>query len=161
MTKASNSLLLATGLILLGVGSSVACARPVAMVSAPAPIGLDAWEHDHPEASRELGAWVKAHPHAARKLFGWDAHHPERSKAFVTWAITQRGEGIGAFAQTHPRWESFDELMLHHRPAANAFIGWCRRHPGAAEALMNHPGGLDWVGRHLYAGSWDLATPPR
>jgi hypothetical protein len=33
-------------------------------------------------------------------------------------------------------------------------MDWCRRHPEAAEALMSHPGGLDWAGRHIYASQW-------
>lgn len=151
-----KTFVLAGGLAAL---SSLACARPlVAAPVAPGPGGLEAWERHHPEASRELGAWVKAHPHAARKLFAWDAGHPERSREFVTWAITHPGEGVGLFAGTHRGWRTFDDLVLNHRPAANDFIAWCRRHPRAAEALMNHPGGLDWAGRHLYAGFWSLET---
>lgn len=134
--------------------TSFACARPAVVVAAPGPGGLEAWEHNHPEAARDLGVWVRTHPDAAKKFFAWDSHHPERSHAFVTWAIAHPGEGIPAFSATHPRWEHFDDIMLNHAPAANAFIGWCRRHPQAAEALMSHPGGLDWAGRHLYGASW-------
>jgi hypothetical protein len=44
--------------------------------------------------------------------------------------------------------------MRDHQPAANAFMGWCRHHPEAAEKLMSHPGGLNWAGHHLYAAYW-------
>jgi hypothetical protein len=132
--------------------SGIACAHP-AMVAMHEPGGLQAWENHHPEASRELGAWVSGHRDAARKFFEWDARHPERSHEFVTWAITHRGEGIEAFAMTHRGWEFFDEIMLKHKPAANDFIGWCRHHPDAAEELMNHPGGLDWAGHHLWGAT--------
>jgi hypothetical protein len=142
------SLALASGLLIL---AGTACARPMHAQVAP---GLEGWERTHPEASRELGAWVREHPDAARKFFEWDAAHPERAHAFVTWSITHKGEGIRAFAETHPGWEHFDVIMRDHQPAANAFMGWCRRHPEAAEALMSHPGGLNWAGHHLYATYW-------
>jgi hypothetical protein len=29
-------------------------------------------------------------------------------------------------------------------------MAWCRRHPPAAQALMNHPRALEWVGHNLY-----------
>ncbi len=135
--------------------ASTACARP-AVVGVREPGGLEAWEYNHPEASRELGRWVKRHPAAARKFFEWDARHPARSHAFVTWSIHHPDEGIRVFASRHPRWEHLDDLMIHHAPAANALMGWCRRHAPAAEALMQHPGGLDWAGHHLYAGLWTM-----
>lgn len=143
------SLILAGGLLIL---AGTACARP--MPAAHAQPGLEGWERAHPEASRELGAWVRQHPDAARVFFDWDAAHPERAHEFVTWTITHRGEGIRAFADTHRGWGQFDLIMRDHQPAANAFMGWSRHHPEAAEALMNHPGGLNWAGHHLYASNW-------
>jgi hypothetical protein len=125
------------------------------------PPGLDAWSKNHPEASRELGTWVRDHPEAARLFFEWDGTHPERSKEFVTWAITSPGAPIQAFISTHPGWPLFDRIVGSHRPAANAFLAWSRRHPRAAEALMNHPGGLRWAGDHLYAEYWSLERPRR
>ncbi len=125
------------------------------------PPGLDMWSRNHPVASRELGGWVKGHPRAARLFFEWDGTHPERSHAFVTWAITHPAQPIRAFIATHPGWPTFDQIAASHRPAANAFMGWCRRHPRAAEALMNHPGGLRWAGDHLYAEYWALKRPLR
>ena len=38
-------------------------------------------------------------------------------------------------------------------------MAWCRRHPRAAEELMNHPRGLEWAGHHLYAEHWELKHP--
>ena len=142
-------LALAAGLLIL---AGTACARP--MVAAQSAPGLEGWERTHPEASRELGAWVHGHPDAARQFFEWDAAHPERAHAFVTWSITHPGEGIRAFAETHRGWEAFDVIMRDHQPAANTFMAWCRRRPEAAEALMNHPGGLNWAGHHIYASYW-------
>ncbi|MGZ3459584.1 MAG: hypothetical protein ACXU86_13910 [Archangium sp.] len=112
------------------------------------PAGIEQWNANHPEASRELCVWVSGHPDAARRLFDWEAHHPDGAHEFVSWAITHPGEGIGAFVSAHPHWSDFDFITETHRPAANAFIAWCRRHPRAAEALMNHPGGLEWAARH-------------
>jgi hypothetical protein len=123
------------------------------------PPGLEQWSRNHPEASRELGLWVRNHPDAARKFFEWDSTHPARSKEFVTWSIMNRAQPIDTFIATHLNWQYFDEIAAHHRPAANAFMDWCRRHPEAAEALMNHSGGLRWAGDHLYAEYWSLERP--
>jgi hypothetical protein len=125
------------------------------------PAGLDQWSRNHPQASRELGNWVQNHPDAARQMFEWDGTHPERSHEFVTWAIVNRGAPIQAFISTHPGWPMFDQIVAAHRPAANAFMAWCRRHPQAAEALMSHPSGLRWAGEHLYAEHWALKHPNR
>ena len=125
------------------------------------PRGLEAWQRHHPEASRELGDWVRAHPAAAERFFTWDGRHPARAKAFVTWAIAYPRLGIDAFVLEHRGWPIFDEIALHHRPGAEAFLAWTRRHPRAAEALMNHPGGLEWAGKHLYADAWHLEHPNR
>jgi hypothetical protein len=114
------------------------------------PVPLERWAEVHPEAARELGDWAHAHPQAAQRFFEWDAHHPEKSHEFVTWTITHPAQGIDAFISTHPRWPFFDKSMAKHRPAAEAFMAWCRRHPPAAEALMNHPRALEWAGHNLY-----------
>jgi len=114
------------------------------------PVALERWAEVHPEAARELGDWAHAHPQAAQRFFEWDGHHPEKSHEFVTWTIMHPAQGIDAFIATHPRWPFFDEIMAKHRPAADAFMAWCRRHPPAAEALMNHPRALEWAGHNLY-----------
>ena len=67
----------------------------------------------------------------------------------VVWAITHPGENIDFFISQHPGWADFDGLAVTHRPAADAFIQWCRRHPEASQELMDHPNGLHWAGNHL------------
>ena len=62
------------------------------------------------------------------------------------------------FVATHRGWPVFDEIMERHRPAAETFMAWSRRHPQAAEALMNHPHGLEWAGHHLYAADWHMVN---
>lgn len=130
---------------------------PLAVLAEPP--GLDMWSKNHPQASVELGNWVRNHPQAARLFFEWDGTHPVRSREFVTWAIRHPVAPIQAFISTHPGWPLFDEIVASHRPAANTFMDWCRRHPQAAEALMFHPGGLRWAGEHLYAEYWSLERP--
>jgi hypothetical protein len=125
------------------------------------PPGLEVWQRNHPEASEELGIWVKDHPDAASKLFEWDAAHPFKSKEFVTWTITHPGQPLEDFVVKHRGWAFFDTLVERHRPATEAFMGWTRRHPRAAEALMNHSGGLAWAGEHLYRASWHMERPAR
>jgi hypothetical protein len=117
---------------------------------------IESWADHHPQASQELGQWVQGHPQAARMFFEWDAHHPERAREFVTWTIYHPNQPIEGFAATHPGWRYFDTITLQHRAGADAFMAWCRRHPQAAERLMNHPGGLNWAGHHLYASSWHM-----
>jgi hypothetical protein len=125
-------------------------------LAAAEPAGLEQWNESHPDAARELGAWVKSHPDAAARFFEWDGNHSERSKLFVTWAIARPGQSIDAFARDHPGWPLFDVIMEKRRPAAEALTAWVRRHPRAAEALMNQPRGLQWAGDHLYQDYWHL-----
>lgn len=128
---------------------------------APGEEAIEQWDKRHPEAARELGAWVKAHPEAAELFFEWDAHNTARAHELVTWAIRHPGDNIDVFVMEHRGWEYFDKIMEHHRPAAEAFLGWARRHGQAAEALMSHPGGLGWAGDHLYAADRRMDHPRR
>jgi hypothetical protein len=137
---------LSIGWVLLACSGCVVRAAPG---PAPSAASIEQWNVNHPEAARDLCAWVRTHPDAAHQFFEWDAHHPDRSHEFVTWAITHPGENIDWFVQQHPGWQTFDVMTETHRPAANSFIVWCRRHPRAAEALMDHPRGLEWAGNHL------------
>ena len=122
---------------------------PVAALDAP----LEQWSTNHPEAARELGEWVNGHRPAARLFFEWDGHHPDKAHEFVTWSIANPAGGVDGFVLTHQGWRYFDKIALEHGPAADALMAWCRRHPQAAEALMSHPRGLVWAGKHLYAES--------
>jgi hypothetical protein len=65
------------------------------------------------------------------------------------------------FVVGHRNWEYFDKISESHRPAAEAFLAWARRHPEAAEDLVGHPGGLAWAGDHLYAAEWHMDHPHR
>jgi hypothetical protein len=119
----------------------------------PQPSGerqMENWNSRHPEAARELCNWVGTHPEAANHFFEWDASHPERAREFVTWTIAHPpAEGINVFVVEHRAWSEWDWISEQHHPAANAFMGWCRRHPRAAEDLVNHPAGLRWAGHHF------------
>lgn len=133
-----------------------ALALGASSVARAEPPGLERWQEHHREAARELGEWVRTHPEAAERFFDWDGHHTERSREFVWWAIEHPGEPIEAFTRTHRGWPEFDFIMERHRPASEAFLGWARRHPEAARELMNHPGGLEWAGHHLYKDYWHM-----
>ena len=123
---------------------------PPPVSASPEPVPLERWAEHHPQAARELGDWAHTHPQAARRFFEWDGHHPERAHEFVTWTVTHPAEGLDTFVRTHPGWPFLNEAMARHRPAAEAFMAWCRRHPPAAEALMHHPRGLEWAGHNIY-----------
>jgi hypothetical protein len=142
----------------LAIVGGAGCAAPTAVVAPPPAAGIESWSQRFPPASQALGEWVRLHPQAAGLFFKWDGAHPERAKEFVTWAILYPGQPIGVFVAAHPGWPVFDQIAMNHRPAAEAFMGWCRTHPRAAEALMNHPRGLEWAGHHLYATYWTLET---
>ena len=140
--------------LLLLMGCAVSA--PPHASAVPPSVSIERWADNHPEASRELGMWVRKHPAAARRFFEWDGTHPERSKIFVTWTITHPERGIDTFVELHPNWPVFNEIMERHRPAALSFMAWCRRHPAAAEAIMNHPRGLQWASTHLYRASREM-----
>ncbi len=127
-----------------------AAAPPPAYTPNSGPMPLEQWAQNHPDAARELGDWARTHQQAARRFFEWDSRHPDKSHEFVWWTIANPMLNLDAFVATHPGWPFFNEVMQRHRPAADAFMFWCRRHPPAAQALMNHPGGLAWAGHHVY-----------
>jgi len=122
----------------------------------PREASIERWADNHPEASRELGVWVRTHQQAGPVFFEWDSQHPARAQQFVIWTVRHPSEPIEAFTSTHPRWPGFEKIMETHRPATQAFMDWCRRHPAAAEALMRHPGGLHWAGHHIFKAEWHL-----
>ncbi|MGD0584482.1 MAG: hypothetical protein ABSA86_01725 [Oryzomonas sp.] len=124
----------------------------------PQEVAIERWADNNPEAAAELGNWVKNHPQAARKFFDWDGTHPDQSKIFVFWAISHSRESIDVFLSQHHDWAYFNELIKQHRPAAKAFINWCRHHTQASDELINHPGGLQWAGNHLYKAFWDMTA---
>lgn len=110
--------------------------------------GLEQWNANHPEAARDLCVWAHNHPDAARRFFTWDGDHPGRTLEFVNWTLANPGRGIDGFVSTHPTWAGFDFMSETHHPAANAFMGWVRQHPEAAQRLMMHPRGLEWASAH-------------
>jgi hypothetical protein len=142
--------------ILLLFGCVAAVPPPDATSAARGAVVIDRWSDRYPEASQALGDWVARHPAAARKFFEWDSNHTGRAHDFVTWTIFNRNRSIDEFVRAHPQWPVFQEIMDRHRPAAESFANWCRHFPDAAESLMNHPGGLDWAGRHLYRAYWQM-----
>jgi|SRR5579872_2873766 len=155
MTKQNSRVraILAVPFVVLVAVAACATSRAPAHAPPPpaaGPVSIERWSDAHPQASRELGDWARGHEAAARRFFEWDGHHPERSHEFVTWTITHPRENIDGFVAMHRGWPYFDEIAERHRPAADAFMFWCRRHPQAAESLMDHPRGLEWVGHHLY-----------
>lgn len=116
----------------------------------PAEEKIESWADNHPRAASELGEWVNTHKEAAQAIFKWDSKHPEQSKLFVTWVISHLGKKIDVFTEDHEEWRSFIKLIESHHDAVSSFVVWCRYHPKATAALMQHPGALHWVGKHLY-----------
>jgi hypothetical protein len=117
---------------------------------------LKKWADNHPKASKALGEWVKNRPKAAAKLFEWNGKHPEKSFDFVKWAITHPKKDAGDYIQANTGTPVLNDLIKDHRPATNEFMDWCRTYPDAAKGLMQHQGGLQWAGEHLYKALWQL-----
>ena len=118
------------------------------------PAGLETWATRRADASRTLGAWVHENPEAAKSLFDFDAARPERCREFVRWALTDRVDDVSVFTSQHPDWSWFDNHASQFRLGMDRFVQWARSHPAAAQELVAQPGGLRWVGDHLYASEW-------
>lgn len=52
----------------------------------------------------------------------------------LAWAIYHPYQNIDGFVATHPGWAGIDDILLRHRPAAEDFLVWCRRHPAEGGA---------------------------
>jgi hypothetical protein len=115
---------------------------------------IESWATTHTDAAQALRAWVHENPDAARNIFSFDTKRPARTKALVLWAVHHPSDDVMVFAGMHPGWEWFGATMSKYRAGADQFLAWARAHPQAAEELMGHPGGLRWVGDHLYAAEW-------
>ncbi|HKB77935.1 MAG TPA: hypothetical protein VKC58_15135 [Myxococcales bacterium] len=123
-------------------------ALPLCLVAAAA-VPLTEWKLHHPDAARALASWIRKDPRAAQKLFTWDGLHPEQTKALVDWAIQKPDEDVVAFHTKHQDWPEFQDLLDKHHDALNDFAGWARRYSDAAKALMEHPRGLEQIGKQL------------
>ena len=157
--NASTLFRLVLGLATIGLAVGCSHARRAPPSSgARGHDAIESWERRHPAAAKDLGNWVHEHPQAAERIFMWDSHHPGAAESFVEWSLAKPSADIDDFAGTHHSWEEFNALMEHHRPAANAFMAWCRRHPEASRELMHYPAGLHWAGTHLYHSYWDMKT---
>lgn len=133
------------------IGSAIAAPPPPVTVSSIAEEKIETWADNHPRAANELGIWVNTYKEAAHQLFKWDFRHPEQTKLFVTWVNTHQGKGIDAFTAKHSDWNRLNRMVMCHNSALVGFVVWCRFHPKATAALMQHQRALHWVGRHLYA----------
>src|SRR5215472_9686848 len=98
---------------------ALALALPLTAHAAGEPEGLEHWQANHPEASKELGDWVKAHPEAAKLFFEWDGKHPGKSEAMVKWAIAHPGEGVDKYVAEHKGEPYLDKFMENHKVAAD------------------------------------------
>jgi hypothetical protein len=131
------------------IGSAIAA--PLSLVTTEEKI--ETWAGNHPRAASELGAWVDIYKEAARQLFKWDSKHPEQTKLFVTWVNTHQGKGIDVFTAQHTDWNRLNRIIASQSTALSDFVVWCRFHPKATAALMQHQRALHWVGHHLYAST--------
>jgi hypothetical protein len=123
------------------------------------PPHLEHWSEAHADASRALGEWIRQYPRAARAIFEWDAHNAEHPTAFVHEVANRPEETLDQYIHDHPDVHGFDSWAEANRPATEAFMAWVRQFPQAANALMEHHGGLAWAGEHIYSFDWHLEHP--
>jgi hypothetical protein len=135
------------------IESVVAAPLPSPATASVVEENMETWAVNYPRAASELEVWVTTYRDTARALFKWDGFRPEQSKTFVIWVNTHQGKGIDVFSAQHTDWLRFNEIIVKYRSEMSAFVVWCRFHPKASTALMQHPRALHWVGRHLYKSS--------
>jgi len=133
-------------------------ARPV---RAAEPTGLDHWQSKHPNASPSLGEWVKRYPDPAKLFFDWAGQHNDHAKEFVLWTTRNPRKPLENFIQHHPHMDYFQQMTKDNRPAFDAFMGWCRRYPEAANAIMTHTEGMQWISKHMSEAVFRLQHPKR
>ncbi|HVV48047.1 MAG TPA: hypothetical protein VHO06_00145 [Polyangia bacterium] len=85
-----------------------------------------------------------------RHFLRWESEKPEAFREFVLWAVRNPTQGFEVYARLHPDNPIVQEVAIEHVLSAQAFINWCRSYPGPAEALVDFPRPLDWIGDNLY-----------
>ena len=85
-----------------------------------------------------------------RHFLRWEDDRPEEFQDFVLWTVRNPTLGFEVYASSHRGSPIVEETATNHLLSAQAFLEWCRRYPGPAEALVASPRPLDWIGDHLY-----------
>ena len=149
-----TSIILSVIFFMVFIGSAIAAPLPPAATTSTVAVEkIETWADTHPRAASELGTWVNTYQEAAHQLFKWDFRHPEQTKLFVTWVNTHQGKCIDVFTAQHTDWNRLNRIITSHSTAMSGFVVWCRFHPKATAALMQHQRALYWVGQHLYAST--------
>jgi hypothetical protein len=108
---------------------------------------LASWNQRHPEAAQELCAWIAQHRRASDRLMVWHGKNVPRAEELLRWATANPGYGWQGFMAQHPDWKDYAAIAAQHPRAANQLIDWERRHPEAAQDLLEHDGALRFAGK--------------
>jgi hypothetical protein len=127
----------------LGCSLLVACSHGAASPKHE----LASWNQRHPEAAQELCAWTAQHPRASDQLMIWEGNNGPRAQELLQWAVANPGYGWEAFMSQHQEWQDFASVASQHPRVANQLLDWSRRHPQAAQDLLEHQGALRFAGK--------------
>jgi len=128
----------------------VVCISWSCAATTPSAQSVARWAELNREAAHELANWSRSHIKAMRHFLRWESERPEEFRDFVLWAVRNQTPGFDLYAPLHPDSPIVQEIAGNHLLSAQAFLEWCRRYPGPAEALVASPLPLDWIGDHLY-----------
>jgi hypothetical protein len=127
----------------LGCSLMIGCAH-----DAPSPKQeLAGWKESHPEAAQELCAWSRQHPRASDQLLLWESNNGPRALELQQWAAANPGYGWESFLSQHQEWQDFAGIASQHPRAVNQMVDWGRRHPRAAQELLEHQGAMRFAGK--------------
>jgi hypothetical protein len=96
---------------------------------------LTRWEERYPDAARLLAAWSQSHGAAAYELGQWTRRQPEQMATFVSWAITNVSEPLGAFFFDRSTFRDLQRVVAEDRDAVDGLLSWIRVAPTAATEL--------------------------
>ena len=132
-------------LVLAAVGCSlvIACAHETVSPKQE----LAGWDQRHPQAAQELCAWARQHPRASSQLLLWESDNGPKARELLQWAAANPGYGWESFLAQHQEWQEFAGIASQHPRAVNQMVDWQRRHPDAAQDLLEHQGAMRFAGK--------------
>jgi len=105
------------------------------------------WNQRHPEAAQELCAWARLHPRASDALLLWESNNGPKAQELLQWTSANPGEGWESFIAQHQEWQDFAGIASQHPRATKQMVDWGRRHPQAAQDLLEHQGAMRFAGK--------------
>jgi hypothetical protein len=127
-----------------------ACMSSGCAGTTPSAQSVARWADLNREPAHQLANWSRSHIKAMRHFLRWEDERPDAFRNFVLWTVRNPSQGFAAYVNSHSNGAIVEEIARDHLWSAQAFMDWCHKYPGPAEALVSSPRPLDWVGDHLY-----------